>query len=93
VIVIPLLAHHENDLGKLRPTNRYTARACCPLPLFRRTRTAGEGLETESEVGLLGAVETAREMSGAGRISDACHAERIVAAARTSLPEPAFAAA
>ena len=31
--------------------------------------------------------------SGAGRIGDAWHAERIVAAARTSLPEPAFAAA
>jgi predicted ATPase/transcriptional regulator with XRE-family HTH domain len=44
-------------------------------------------------VRLLGAVEAARETSGAGRIGDAWHAERILAAARTALPEPAFAAA
>jgi predicted ATPase/transcriptional regulator with XRE-family HTH domain len=44
-------------------------------------------------VRLLGAVEAARESSGAGRIGDAAHAERILAAARRSLPEPAFAAA
>jgi tetratricopeptide (TPR) repeat protein len=44
-------------------------------------------------VRLLGAVEAARESSGAGRIGDAWHAERIVAAARSSLPEPAFTAA
>ncbi len=42
---------------------------------------------------LLGAVDAARETSGAGRIGDAWHAERIVAAARTTLPAPAFAAA
>jgi predicted ATPase/transcriptional regulator with XRE-family HTH domain len=44
-------------------------------------------------VRLLGAMEAARESSGAGRIGDAWHAERILAAARTSLPEPASAAA
>jgi predicted ATPase/DNA-binding XRE family transcriptional regulator len=44
-------------------------------------------------VRLLGAMEAARESSGAGRIGDAWHAERILAAARVSLPEPAFAAA
>jgi predicted ATPase/transcriptional regulator with XRE-family HTH domain len=43
-------------------------------------------------VRLLGAVEAAREMSGAGRIGDAWHAERILAAARTRLPEPELAA-
>jgi predicted ATPase/DNA-binding XRE family transcriptional regulator len=42
---------------------------------------------------LLGAMEAARESSGAGRIGDAWHAERILATARTNLPEPAFAAA
>jgi predicted ATPase len=42
---------------------------------------------------LLGAVEAGRETSGAGRIGDAWHAERIVAAARNALPEPAFAVA
>ena len=49
--------------------------------------------QPERAARLLGAVEAARETSGAGRIGDAWHAERIVAAARTSLPEPAFAAA
>ena len=44
-------------------------------------------------VRLLGVVEAARETSGAGRIADAWHAERIVATARTSLPQPAFASA
>jgi hypothetical protein len=43
-------------------------------------------------VRLLGAVEAARETSGAGRIADAWHAERIVTTARTSLPQPEFAA-
>jgi hypothetical protein len=42
---------------------------------------------------LLGAVEAARESSGAGRIGDAWHAEHILAAARASLPGPAFAVA
>ena len=42
---------------------------------------------------LLGAVEAAWETSGAGLIGDAWHAERILATARTALPEPAFAAA
>jgi hypothetical protein len=37
-----------------------------------------------------GAVEVAREMSGAERIGDVWHAERIVTAKRTGLPEPAF---
>jgi predicted ATPase/transcriptional regulator with XRE-family HTH domain len=49
--------------------------------------------QPQRAVRLLGAVEAARERSGAGRIGDAWHAERIVAAARMSLPEPAFAAA
>ena len=49
--------------------------------------------QPQRAVRLLGAVEAAREASGIGRIGDAWHAERIVAAARTSLPEPAFAAA
>jgi predicted ATPase/DNA-binding XRE family transcriptional regulator len=49
--------------------------------------------QPERAIRLLGAVEAAREMSGAGRIGDAWHAEHILAAARTSLPEPAFAAA
>jgi predicted ATPase/transcriptional regulator with XRE-family HTH domain len=42
-------------------------------------------------VRLLGAVEAARETSGAGRIADAWHADRITAEARMSLPQPAFA--
>jgi predicted ATPase/transcriptional regulator with XRE-family HTH domain len=42
---------------------------------------------------LLGSVEAARESSGAGRIGDAWHAERIVAAVRGTLPESAFASA
>jgi predicted ATPase/transcriptional regulator with XRE-family HTH domain len=42
---------------------------------------------------LLGAVEAARESSSAGRIGDAWHAERILAAARASIPRPAFAVA
>lgn len=42
---------------------------------------------------LLGAVEAARESSGAGRIGDAWHAARILSAARGALPEAAFAAA
>jgi hypothetical protein len=49
--------------------------------------------EPHCAVRLLGAVEAARETSGAGLIGDAWHAERILATARTSLPEPAFAAA
>jgi predicted ATPase/DNA-binding XRE family transcriptional regulator len=49
--------------------------------------------QPERAVRLLGAVETAREMSGAGRIGDVWHAERILATAHTSLSEPAFAAA
>jgi predicted ATPase/transcriptional regulator with XRE-family HTH domain len=48
--------------------------------------------QPERAARLLGAVETARERSGAGRIGDAWHAERIFAAARMSLPDPAFAA-
>jgi hypothetical protein len=49
--------------------------------------------QPERAARLLSAVETAREASGTGRIGDAWHAERILAAARTSLPEAAFAAA
>jgi hypothetical protein len=49
--------------------------------------------QPQHAVRLLGAVEAARETSGAGRIGDAWHAERILAAARTSLPQAAFAAA
>jgi predicted ATPase/DNA-binding XRE family transcriptional regulator len=49
--------------------------------------------QPERAVRLLGAMEAARESSGAGRIGDAWHAERILAAARTRLPAPAFAAA
>jgi predicted ATPase len=49
--------------------------------------------QPERAVRLLGAVEAARESSGVGRIGDAWHAERIVAAARMSLPEPGFASA
>jgi hypothetical protein len=49
--------------------------------------------QPERAVRLLGAMEAARESSGAGRIGDAWHAERILAAAHTSLPEPAFTSA
>jgi predicted ATPase/transcriptional regulator with XRE-family HTH domain len=42
---------------------------------------------------LLGAVEAARELSGAGRIADARNAARIMAQARARLTGPAFAAA
>jgi tetratricopeptide (TPR) repeat protein len=49
--------------------------------------------QPERAVRLLGAVEAARESSGAGRIGDAWHAERILTAARTALSEPAFTAA
>jgi predicted ATPase/transcriptional regulator with XRE-family HTH domain len=49
--------------------------------------------QPERAVRLLGALEAAQEASGAGRIGDAWHAERILAAARTSLPPPAFAVA
>jgi predicted ATPase len=49
--------------------------------------------QPERAVRLLGAMEAARETSGAGRIGDAWHAERIVAAARMNLPAPAFATA
>jgi hypothetical protein len=54
------------------------------------TRSFGSPFGT---VAGLGAVEAARETSGAGRIGDAWHAERIVATARTSLPEPVFVTA
>ncbi len=49
--------------------------------------------EPHRAVRLLGTVEAARETSGAELIGDAWHAERILATARTALPEPAFAAA
>jgi predicted ATPase/DNA-binding CsgD family transcriptional regulator len=49
--------------------------------------------QPERAARLLGAVETAGETSGVGRIGHAAHTKRIVKEVETSLPEPVFVAA